>query len=367
MSDFINSLIDSLLSLAIRILDFPLFILLAIFLVIAFLLKLAVQSLYRKFSGKTPTFRYFYPVLLLFFLVFMVDHKFRTVENNLDQLNIKLVGKLYEGNSGTGGSSEKTRSLKYEIKNPGNRLKSLTLWDQSIHPAIDLITIRNEKPGAMAFISIIDLNYPTLEICLTPEIKEKYLTSTFARENNCDIAINGEAGESMMQGCLLGEWTGNFIVKGKPILLTDSRARPFLSFDKFNRAQYFKSEILDTIPGREKYNTIWGRFDLIVDGKYISQGKKEKPYARTLMAINKETNKLYLMVVDGKRPVYSLGMTYQECAQILIELGATDGMICDQGGSSCMYLKKAGGIINRPADSDGYERFVYTHFGVRVW
>ena len=70
------------------------------------------------------------------------------------------------------------------------------------------------------------------------------------------------------------------------------------------------------------------------------------------------------MVVDGKRPWYSVGLTYEDCAEMLRSLGAYDAMACDQGGSSCMYVEDMGGIINRPADWDGVERPVYSHFGI---
>ena len=73
-----------------------------------------------------------------------------------------------------------------------------------------------------------------------------------------------------------------------------------------------------------------------------------------------------MMIVDGKRPQYSLGLTLGESAHLLKMLGAWNVMSCDQGGSSCMYLKDYGGIINRPADSDGYERVVYSHFGISL-
>jgi hypothetical protein len=78
-----------------------------------------------------------------------------------------------------------------------------------------------------------------VEIKITPEFKAKYLTSKFAIENDCYLAINGEAGESMLPGCDLGEWTGNWIVRNNPVLLEDRYKRPFLSFSKNNQASYF--------------------------------------------------------------------------------------------------------------------------------
>jgi hypothetical protein len=32
-----------------------------------------------------------------------------------------------------------------------------------------------------------------------------------------------------------------------------------------------------------------------------------------------------------------------------------------------MYVKAVNGLINRPADSDGQERQIYTHFGVSLF
>ena len=304
--------------------------------------------------------KYFYPVMVVLMLIFIVDHRFRMIEKNLDQLNTRFLSVYNQNNTNSGSSST------YDLTGIKTKFRSLKYWEQNLNPAIDLVTIKKSEPNAVAFISIIDLEYPGTEICITPELKEKYLTSTFARENNCDVAINGEAGESMKQGCALGEWTGNLIVNGNPLLLEDSDKRPFLSFDKYNHSRYFKADLVDRNPSEEKYNTIWGRFDLLVDGEYIPPRKTEQPYSRTIMAINREGNQLFLMIVDGKRSEYSLGLSYGECAEILKELGAWNGMACDQGGSSCMYLKTLDGIINRPADSDGYERYVYTHFGVRI-
>ncbi len=105
----------------------------------------------------------------------------------------------------------------------------------------------------MTFLTVTDLHHPGLEIIITPELSVKYLTSKFAKENDCYIAINGEAGESMAFDCDLGEWTGNWIVKNKPVLLEDSDKRPFLSFSKDNHATYSKASIVDTTLSEGNY------------------------------------------------------------------------------------------------------------------
>ena len=136
-----------------------------------------------------------------------------------------------------------------------------------------------------------------------------------------------------------------------------------MGFSKQNKGTYYEESFIDTKYKEDYYNAIWGRFDILKKGKVLSH-KRDLPYARTVMGLSKDGSQLYLMIVDGKRPDHSVGLSYQDCARMLKSLGAEDAMACDQGGSSCMYVKSMGGIINRPADSEGIERKVYSHFGV---
>ena len=72
---------------------------------------------------------------------------------------------------------------------------------------------------------------------------------------------------------------------------------------------------------------------------------------RSAVGINGD-NKLLLVAVDGRQPGYSSGMTLQELACFLIEIGATDAMNLDGGGSTSFVLD--GQVVNSP--SDGEER-----------
>ena len=81
------------------------------------------------------------------------------------------------------------------------------------------------------------------------------------------------------------------------------------------------------------------------------------------MGISADGTKLILMVADGRQQNYSVGLMRTEVGQVLKAFGASNGMLCDEGGSSCMYMAPFG-IGNSP--SDGQERVTYTHFGVVV-
>jgi hypothetical protein len=61
--------------------------------------------------------------------------------------------------------------------------------------------------------------------------------------------------------------------------------------------------------------------------------------------------RVILVVVDGRQPGYSAGMTNFELAQAMVRLGAVTAMGLDAGGSSTMAFD--GTLLNRPSDPGG--------------
>ena len=61
--------------------------------------------------------------------------------------------------------------------------------------------------------------------------------------------------------------------------------------------------------------------------------------------------RIIMVVVDGRRPGYSVGMTNFELAQALVRLGAVTASGFDGGGSSTLAFN--GALLNRPSDSGG--------------
>lgn len=82
-------------------------------------------------------------------------------------------------------------------------------------------------------------------------------------------------------------------------------------------------------------------------GNHSIQG--EQP--RTAIGVI-DDNHLVFVVVDGRSPGHSKGVTMTELAQIMIGLGATTAYNLDGGGSSTMYYD--GRVVNTP--SNGGER-----------
>jgi exopolysaccharide biosynthesis protein len=69
--------------------------------------------------------------------------------------------------------------------------------------------------------------------------------------------------------------------------------------------------------------------------------------------------RLFLVTIDGRRPGYSVGMTLREAARLALDLGATEALNLDGGGSTTMAVRRDSSgreryeVVNRPSDPQG--------------
>lgn len=130
------------------------------------------------------------------------------------------------------------------------------------------------------------------------------------------------------------------------------------------------TKILDEIAQEEEIKFIWqikgyedenieyglggGPF-LVKNSKIFITSKEEKfkkditegRTARTAIGITSD-GRLLLVVVDGRKVDFSIGMTLTELAQTLIDMGAQTAINLDGGGSSTLVVGDK--LINRPSD-----------------
>lgn len=86
---------------------------------------------------------------------------------------------------------------------------------------------------------------------------------------------------------------------------------------------------------------------------------------RTAAGVSADGEMLVLMVIDGRQPSWSDGVTLPELADLMIEFGAHDAVNLDGGGSSSfVYDDSETRHENRPSDGD--HRAVANHLGVRL-
>ncbi|MBN2478670.1 MAG: phosphodiester glycosidase family protein, partial [Parachlamydiales bacterium] len=130
-----------------------------------------------------------------------------------------------------------------------------------------------------------------------------------------------------------------------------------------NNLEIFVNPILNP----QNYS-IWNDFETVVGGTplLIFEGEKIKDFseektllsfltdrhARTAIGI-KDNNNLTFVVVD-KNYDSSLGMTIEELQNFMYEIGCTNALNLDGGGSSCMVIDNK--IINKPrCDENDFE------------
>jgi hypothetical protein len=74
-------------------------------------------------------------------------------------------------------------------------------------------------------------------------------------------------------------------------------------------------------------------------------------HPRTAVGFNADTSRIFFVTVDGRQPGYSDGMTLQELAELMRELGCTQALNLDGGGATTMVIR--GKVVNRPSDVMG--------------
>ncbi|MEL6457081.1 MAG: phosphodiester glycosidase family protein [Cyanobacteria bacterium J06636_27] len=137
-----------------------------------------------------------------------------------------------------------------------------------------------------------------------------------------------------------------------------------LCISQQNRAQILES-------GNCPKNTLQG---IAGSDVFIKKGlpvkldsETDKPYPRVAIASNKQENTLWLIIVDGKQPLYSEGVTIAELTGIVQKLGAYTALNLDGGGSTTLVMTKNGKpkLLNSPIHTKlpMHERPVANHLG----
>ena len=235
----------------------------------------------------------------------------------------------------------------------------------------------SQRPLVIHVIKI-DARTAKIHFLVTPpdDTKGKYplrarTTSQFLEKFSVQIAVNGDG---------FVPWWSNSILDyyphvGDPVAPLGNTA----SRGKF----YWKSELPDPTLYISRwndfsftavdnpYNAISGDAILLRAGNVIADLDNAALQPRTAIGFSNNGRFIYLVVVDGRQPFYSDGMTRQELADLMVSLGAQNAMSLDGGGSSTMVVQGKDGqprILNSPIDKriPGHERPVENHLGIFI-
>lgn len=255
---------------------------------------------------------------------------------------------------------------------------SLTSTSTKIAPGIiyQRQSFNSPRPYLLHTVEI-DLTRPQLQLLLSTPLATgettALVTSEYVRRNNLDVAINGSffypfkekapwdyephTGDRVTS---LGEQISNRKRYG-----TGTEQWRVLCFDGNNQAQILQQPgcPLGTVQG------IAGQAMLVKDGRSLVN--YESPaYSRTAVGINQKGDRLWLIVIDGKQPFYSEGVTQAELAQIAIDLGCDRALNLDGGGSTTLAVRQGQEVkvLNAPIHTKipMRERPVANHLGFAI-
>ncbi|MBI4582242.1 MAG: phosphodiester glycosidase family protein [Planctomycetes bacterium] len=238
-------------------------------------------------------------------------------------------------------------------------------------------------PPMRLFVAVVDLASPKVHVRTTPggpdpdgpgEWETTLMTpTTIAAREKFDLVVNGDffavravkdAGQTK-PAYRPDVWAGAIgpaVTDGRTWSVAKERT-PCLVVYKNRKAAI---EPVDSPPA-DAWAVVAGNVMLVEDGKALPQTNQAR-HPRTVAGVDKKGTKLTLLVVDGRRPGTSIGMTYEDLAKEMVRLGCWRALNLDGGGSSVMAMREpATGkykILNTP--SDGRERPVANVLGVRI-
>lgn len=224
----------------------------------------------------------------------------------------------------------------------------------------------------------IDMRTPGLRFLVTPPDARgsdtplrARKTTEFLEEFDVQIAINGDGfspwwsrspGDYYPHSGDLVRPRGDAASRGK-VYWSTADPFPTLYINSRNRMSF-------DAPAKP-FNAVSGESMLVMGGHPIPDLDDSELHPRTAIGYSQNGRYLYLVVVDGRQPLYSEGITLAELADELIALGAEYAMNLDGGGSSTMVVEGPNGearILNSPIDNyiPGRERPVANHLGITV-
>ncbi|MGI8601572.1 MAG: phosphodiester glycosidase family protein [Verrucomicrobiales bacterium] len=114
-----------------------------------------------------------------------------------------------------------------------------------------------------------------------------------------------------------------------------------------------------------------GGFTVVLRAGALTHRGDKKLHPRTAAGVSRDQRFLFLLVIDGRQPGYSLGATTEEVGVWLKGLGSWDGINLDGGGTATMALADSEGkakLLNRPIHGGlaGSERVSACHLGIKA-
>ena len=243
------------------------------------------------------------------------------------------------------------------------------------------------KDPQLALIHIVEIDSTKVEIqeiLTNPPNPSKGLehlagfTTDFAKEHDVDLAING----SFYTPCHTHRVWDFYPQAGEPVdvlatavydgvqysLPENGKQKRYVLCWEEKQFKIFKD---GEMPEGVQY-AIPGGDLLVMNGvaETLAHRSQSSFQPRTAIGWNENHSKIWIIVVDGRQPRYSEGVSLHQLAKLFVERGANQALNLDGGGSSILVALKKGKhkTLNAPIHRrvPMNERPVPNHLGLKL-
>lgn len=246
-------------------------------------------------------------------------------------------------------------------------------WSYEIYPGVDYATRPHVSGKTDIHLVRIDNNY--VGVTITPYVTAKsewgQTTSSFATSKGLQIALNAGfyAGGTNYTPCSIvvsngTQWANTY----------DSNTYGQFGYTSDGRPKYVEEAPIASVSAYTwMHNVVSGSPVLVQNGAVVpnlhssaacaAHGHCAAYRARTGVGLSADNRYTYLVTVE-ENPSTN-GMTMNQFAALMVEVGAHWAINLDGGGSTTMYIAAKGGMVGK-VQGGTYQRPVSNHLGFYV-
>lgn len=229
----------------------------------------------------------------------------------------------------------------------------------------------------------VDLMTPNLRFLSTPPeqngtfMLRARTTSQFLKEFGLQLAINADFFDPWKDYGFLNYYphVGEGInVRGLAVSAGNRFTEGYAPPANYNSLFITEDNQVSFTPPKEPiYNAISGNMMLLENGTFTpidtANDYLTGKHPRTAVALDSSNHQLIIILVDGRQPNYSEGVTIPELQTIVLDRGGYNALNLDGGGSVTLAIEGEDGlptVLNSPIHNHipGRERPIGNHLGI---
>jgi hypothetical protein len=241
-------------------------------------------------------------------------------------------------------------------------------------PGISLEQDVQTNPPMRFYVVTVDLTNPRIHLKVSRAGEWQHLpppwevqlmpVSEMAQRDGLSVAVNGNLFECRLSASILGinfpYFWGNWArtsgwAMSDGLLFSGSPADmnwPSLIVNDRGKVDISRLERIP-LDARQIVSGIW---QIVTDGLDTvggDAGRSGELAPHAAVGISRDEKTLIFFVVDGRRPTYSVGMSWHQIAREMIARGAWNALLLDGGGSTTLVMRNERGkadVVNLPSD-----------------